>query len=150
MIEDHKKPHKVFDSLQKSYSSQSNGNRPTHAPPAELRFWAELPSVNSASSLFVSVNSGPQSRPSTQLAAGSACRRAASRTTGALRMVADRRGLGGDTLVRISRLTAKVDNNCIADGFRIYLHSFIVAANGEWAVVQQGMNTTSGFARRYH
>ncbi len=47
-------------------------------------------------------------------------------------------------------MTAKIDNNCIADGFQIYLHSFVVSADGEWAVVQQGMNTASGFARRYH
>jgi hypothetical protein len=43
--------------------------------------------------------------------------------------IADRRSLDGDELVRISRLTARIDNNCIADGFQIYLHSFIVAAN---------------------
>jgi uncharacterized protein len=67
-----------------------------------------------------------------------------------LRAIADRQGLDGDTLVRSSRLTAKIDNNCIADGFQIYLHSFVVAASGEWAVIQQGMNTTTGFARRYH
>ena len=42
--------------------------------------------------------------------------------------------------MRTSRLTARVDNNAIADGFQIYLHSFIVTAAGEWAVVQQGMN----------
>ena len=64
--------------------------------------------------------------------------------------VADRRGLDGDNLVRTSRLTAKIDNNCIADGFQVYLHSFVVAANGEWAVIQQGMNEQSGMARRYH
>src|SRR4029077_15331213 len=45
--------------------------------------------------------------------------------------VADRRGLDGDALVRISRLTARVDNNAIADGFQIYLHGFIVADDGE-------------------
>src|SRR5882724_2692618 len=67
-----------------------------------------------------------------------------------LRAVGDRTGFDGDALVRTSRLTAKIDNNCIADGFQIYLHSFIVAASGQWAVVQQGMNTTTGFARRYH
>src|SRR6202047_5379170 len=72
------------------------------------------------------------------------------KTPDELRMVAERRGLDGDALVRTSRLTGKIDNNCIADGFQIYLHSFIVAANGEWAVVQQGMNGVSGFARRYH
>jgi len=64
--------------------------------------------------------------------------------------IADRRGLDGESLVRISRLTARVDNNAIADGFQIYLHSFILTANGEWAVVQQGLNEQSGMARRYH
>jgi uncharacterized protein len=67
-----------------------------------------------------------------------------------LRVIADSRGLDGDELVRISRLTAKIDNNCIADGFQIYLHSFIVAANGEWSIVQQGLNDGCGLARRYH
>ena len=64
--------------------------------------------------------------------------------------IADRQGLDGEDLVRSSRLTARIDNNCIADGFQIYLHSFVVASSGEWAVVQQGMNTNTGFARRYH
>ena len=74
-----------------------------------------------------------------------------SRNTPAeLRAIADRRGFDGDALVRASRLAAKVDNNAIADGFQIYLHGFIVAANGEWAIVQQGMNEQSRLARRYH
>jgi hypothetical protein len=47
-------------------------------------------------------------------------------------------------------LTARVDNNAIADGFQIYLHSFVLTAEGEWAVVQQGMNEDSRLARRYH
>ncbi|HEX3646015.1 MAG TPA: DUF763 domain-containing protein [Vicinamibacterales bacterium] len=64
--------------------------------------------------------------------------------------IADRRGLDGDALVRVSRLTARVDNNAIADGFQIYLHGFIVADDGEWAVVQQGLNPASRLARRYH
>ena len=67
-----------------------------------------------------------------------------------LRMVAERQGLDGEALVRTSRLTARIDNNCIADGFQIYLHSFLVAANGEWAIVQQGLNDSTGLARRYH
>jgi hypothetical protein len=67
-----------------------------------------------------------------------------------LRGVAERRGLDGEALVRTSRLTARVDNNAIADGFQIYLHTFLVSASGEWAVVQQGMNEASGVARRYH
>ena len=67
-----------------------------------------------------------------------------------LRSLADKRGFDGDALVRTSRLTARVDNNAIADGFQIYLHSFVVTANGEWAVVQQGLNDKNGMARRYH
>ena len=47
-------------------------------------------------------------------------------------------------------MTAKIDNGCIADGFQIYLHSFVVSADGEWVVVQQGMNGATGLARRYH
>jgi hypothetical protein len=47
-------------------------------------------------------------------------------------------------------LTARVDNNAIADGFQLYLHSFVISTSGEWAVVQQGMNPASHLARRYH
>jgi uncharacterized protein len=72
------------------------------------------------------------------------------KTPGELRAMADRTGLDGDALVETSRLTARIDNNAIADGFQIYLHSFIVSSNGEWAVVQQGMNASSRLARRYH
>jgi len=67
-----------------------------------------------------------------------------------LRSIAERRGFDGEALVHTSRLTARVDNNAIADGFQIYLHSFVVSSNGEWAVVQQGLNDRSGMARRYH
>jgi hypothetical protein len=67
-----------------------------------------------------------------------------------LRALAERKGFDGEALVRKSRLTARVDNNAIADGFQIYLHSFVVTADGEWAVVQQGLNDRSGMARRYH
>jgi hypothetical protein len=67
-----------------------------------------------------------------------------------LRTIADRRGFDGEALVRTSRLTARIDNNAIADGFQIYLHAFILSSEGEWAVVQQGLNDASGMARRYH
>ncbi len=71
-------------------------------------------------------------------------------TPGELLAIAERQGLDGNELVRTSRLTAKIDNNAIADGFQIYLHSFIVTAAGDWAVVQQGLNDKTGLARRYH
>jgi uncharacterized protein len=67
-----------------------------------------------------------------------------------LRAIAFRRGFDGEKMVRTSRLTARVDNNAIADGFQIYLHNFVVTADGEWAVVQQGLNDRTGMARRYH
>jgi hypothetical protein len=67
-----------------------------------------------------------------------------------LRLIAERRGFDAETLVRTSRLTARVDNNAIADGFQIYLHNFVVTSAGEWAVVQQGLNDRTGMARRYH
>jgi hypothetical protein len=72
------------------------------------------------------------------------------RTPDELRRIADRAGADGDALVRTSRLTARIDNNAIADGFQIYLHSFAVTRDGEWAIVQQGMNEGSRLARRYH
>src|SRR5215217_8055835 len=71
-------------------------------------------------------------------------------TPNELRALAERRGFDGEALVRTSRLTARVDNNAIADGFQIYLHSFILTSKGEWAVVQQGLNQQNGMARRYH
>ncbi len=59
-------------------------------------------------------------------------------------------GQDGQELARMSRLSAKVDNTMIQDGFQLYLHNFIVTRDGEWAVVQQGMNNRTGMARRYH
>jgi hypothetical protein len=71
-------------------------------------------------------------------------------TPGELRSIAERINLDGEALVRTSRLTARVDNNAVADGFQIYLHSFVLTRDGDWAVVQQGMNGASRLARRYH
>jgi uncharacterized protein len=64
--------------------------------------------------------------------------------------IADATGLNGEALVRNSRLTAKIDNTAIQDGFQIYLHSFVLSAEGDWAVIQQGMNDATATARRYH
>jgi hypothetical protein len=71
-------------------------------------------------------------------------------TPSELRLIAQRQGFDGEALVRTSRLTARIDNNAINDGFQIYLHSFVVTSTGEWAVVQQGLNDATGMARRYH
>ena len=45
--------------------------------------------------------------------------RQSRRTPEELRSLADRLGLDGDALVRTSRLTARVDNNAVDDGFQI-------------------------------
>src|SRR6476646_2187120 len=67
------------------------------------------------------------------------CRCRYSRNTPTeLRLLGERRGFDADALVRTSRLTARIDNNAIADGFQIYLHNFVVTASGEWAVVITG------------
>lgn len=62
----------------------------------------------------------------------------------------DRKGLKGNELVLASKLSAKVDNSCVQDGFNLYLHSFVVSDTGQWAVIQQGMNNETAMARRYH
>lgn len=71
-------------------------------------------------------------------------------TPNELLKVAGQTGLDGEALVRSSRLAAKVDNTAIQDGFHLYLHNFILTSEGEWVVVQQGLNDASGMARRYH
>ncbi|MEM3997640.1 MAG: DUF763 domain-containing protein [Pyrobaculum sp.] len=58
--------------------------------------------------------------------------------------------LDAESLVIASRLTAKVDNVLVQDGYDIYHHAFIVSETGRWAVIQQGMNPAAKMARRYH
>ncbi len=53
-------------------------------------------------------------------------------------------------LIRASRLSAKVDNAVLQDGYSLYHHAFFVTEEGHWAVVQQGMNPEVRLARRYH
>jgi hypothetical protein len=72
------------------------------------------------------------------------------RTPDELRAFSLKTGLDGDALARTSRLTARIDNNAVVDGFQLHLHSFVITGSGEWAVVQQGMNPKSRLARRYH
>ncbi|MEM3401340.1 MAG: DUF763 domain-containing protein [Nitrososphaerota archaeon] len=53
-------------------------------------------------------------------------------------------------LLRASRLSAKVDNALVQDGYELYHHTIFIDEKGKWAVVQQGMNVSEGYARRYH
>jgi len=54
------------------------------------------------------------------------------------------------SLQKASRLTAKVDNTALQDGYSLYHHSMILIQAGYWSVIQQGINTEEGYARRYH
>lgn len=53
-------------------------------------------------------------------------------------------------LVYASRMSAKVDNTALQDGYQLYQHAFIFTNKGNWAVIQQGMNVENRRARRYH
>jgi uncharacterized protein len=64
--------------------------------------------------------------------------------------IGDRIGVDGNALAKASRLVAKVDSAAVQDGFDLYLHGFIVTDDGNWTVVQQGMNGARMQARRYH
>jgi len=67
-----------------------------------------------------------------------------------LLLVGEQTGLDGTELVRLSKLSAKVDNTAVQDGFQLYIHNFIVSNEGDWSVVQQGMREGDAMARRYH
>ncbi|WP_322418034.1 DUF763 domain-containing protein [Mesorhizobium huakuii] len=67
-----------------------------------------------------------------------------------LAAIGERIGFDGARLATVSRLVAKVDSAAVQDGFDLYLHGFIVTDDGDWVVVQQGMNGDSKVARRYH
>lgn len=60
--------------------------------------------------------------------------------------------LGKDfsNLVYASKMSAKVDSAALQDSFQLYHHNFFFTKTGNWAVVQQGMNTENRWARRYH
>jgi len=55
-----------------------------------------------------------------------------------------------ECLVKTSKLVAKVDTAAVQDGYQLYHHVFFFTAQGDWAVIQQGMNEDNGYARRYH
>lgn len=64
--------------------------------------------------------------------------------------IGEKTGVNAEPLIYASRITAKVDNTAIQDGYSIYHHTIIFINSGEWCVVQQGLNDENGMARRYH
>jgi len=64
---------------------------------------------------------------------------------------ASRHGItAGERLIYASRMSAKVDSAAVQDGFDLYHHTFFFTPEGQWCVVQQGMDGENGWARRYH
>lgn len=72
------------------------------------------------------------------------------RTPEELMFLANATGLDGTKLINSSKLVAKVDSTAVQDGFQLYMHNFVLSDEGDWTVIQQGMNIESKTARRYH
>ena len=64
--------------------------------------------------------------------------------------VSDRHSLDAPEILKSQRLSARVDNNAIQDGFDLYQQYFLLTDEGEWTAISQGMNKTNRRARRYH
>lgn len=76
--------------------------------------------------------------------------KASRRTPSEILASGDALSVDPEGLVRCSRLSAKVDSAAVQDGYEIYHHTFFFTADGRWAVIQQGMNEETRYARRYH
>lgn len=72
------------------------------------------------------------------------------RTPDELMFLANATGLDGTKFINSSKLVAKVDSTAVQDGFQLYMHNFVLSDEGDWTVIQQGMNIESKTARRYH
>ncbi len=67
-----------------------------------------------------------------------------------IQFYSERYGIAPEPFIYASRLSAKVDNSALQDGYQLYHHVFIFTPEGHWAVIQQGMNPIEKIARRYH
>jgi hypothetical protein len=74
----------------------------------------------------------------------------ARQTPAELAAVGESTGIDAEALATSSRLVAKIDAAAVQDGFGLYLHAFFVSIEGDWCVVQPGMNEALREARRYH
>lgn len=72
------------------------------------------------------------------------------KTPNEIQQASDVLGRDLSSLVYASRMAAKVDSAALQDGYQLYQHTFLFTPQGQWAVVQQGMNTNTRYARRYH
>ncbi len=76
--------------------------------------------------------------------------RASRRTPSELESWGELMSINPAPLVYASRMSAKVDSSAVQDGYQLYHHTFLFTARGAWSVVQQGMNESNRYARRYH
>jgi hypothetical protein len=76
--------------------------------------------------------------------------RTSRKTPQEIEEICDQRSIDGVPLIYASRMSAKVDSAAVQDGYQIYHHTFFFTQTGQWAVVQQGMNEETRYARRYH
>ncbi|MCP8311616.1 MAG: DUF763 domain-containing protein [Candidatus Methylarchaceae archaeon HK02M1] len=79
--------------------------------------------------------------------------KASLRTQSEIDKIGERFSLSSSNVERLkysSKVCAKVDNVAIQAGYPLYHHAFFITEEGEWSVVQQGMNAQDRTARRYH
>jgi hypothetical protein len=72
------------------------------------------------------------------------------RTPSELLAMGDGTGVNAGPLIEASRIVAKIDSALVQDGYDLYLHGFVASSEGQWCVIQQGMNPEEKEARRYH
>jgi len=75
---------------------------------------------------------------------------ASRKTPTQIEKISENLSINPTRLVYASKISAKVDNTCVQDGYNLYHHMFIFTRDGKWSVIQQGMNTENRLARRYH
>jgi hypothetical protein len=76
--------------------------------------------------------------------------RVSRKTPHEIEQICDQQSIDGNPLIYASRMSAKVDSAALQDGYPLYHHCFFFTDKGSWAVVQQGMNEQTRYARRYH
>lgn len=76
--------------------------------------------------------------------------KASRQTPAQIELNAERISRDPAPLIYASRMSAKVDSCAVQDGYQLYHHTFFFTSDGSWAVVQQGMNDNTRYARRYH
>jgi hypothetical protein len=72
------------------------------------------------------------------------------KTPAHIEKISEELAINPQQLVYASKMSAKVDNTCVQDGYTLYHHVFIFTKQGKWSVIQQGMNPENRLARRYH